>query len=432
MANIRDIADSFDKIIKDKGIEKYKYTLTESEKRELNVENGEFKLFRTVFSNSGSIKVFKDNKIGSASGNDLSEEALESFAADALAAAESSPEDPAHDIAPYVEPHIFKQGILEPDIDKFLERLKEFLATVAKEYPLVKIIQSTGSYDRWNWLSRNSNGTEFEGFGGQYGFSIEICASDGTNTTGFDYTGIGTNDLDKPFIELGTIRRHIVDIQNSLVTENVEGKFEGTVIFTPELTGEFIGGVLGNYCGEGVVIDGTSQWLDKVGEKVADEKLTVRFDPYDERINMGERATANGFLSEPYTVIEKGVLKTHQLSLYGANKTGRPLVKNTGWDIIIEPGDTSYDDMLASVKKGIILGRFSGGSPGANGEFSGVAKNSFLVEDGKVKCALSECMISGNLGEVVKNIRSISKELICDGGSVLPYMAVDGIVISGK
>ena len=108
------------------------------------------------------------------------------------------------------------------------------------------------------------------------------------------------------------------------VTENVEGKFEGTVIFTPELTGEFIGGVLGNYCGEGVVIDGTSQWLDKVGEKVADEKLTVRFDPYDERINMGERATANGFLSEPYTVIEKGVLKTHQLSLYGANKTGRP------------------------------------------------------------------------------------------------------------
>ena len=223
-----------------------------------------------------------------------------------------------------------------------------------------------------------------------------------------------------------------MDIQNSLVTENVEGKFEGTVIFTPELTGEFIGGVLGNYCGEGVVIDGTSQWLDKVGEKVADEKLTVRFDPYDERINMGERATANGFLSEPYTVIEKGVLKTHQLSLYGANKTGRPLVKNTGWDIIIEPGDTSYDDMLASVKKGIILGRFSGGSPGANGEFSGVAKNSFLVEDGKIKCALSECMISGNLGEVVKNIRSISKELICDGGSVLPYMAVDGIVISGK
>ena len=61
MSNIREIADSFDKIIKEKDIEKYKYTLTESEKRELNIENGDFKLFRTVFSNSGSIKVFKDN-----------------------------------------------------------------------------------------------------------------------------------------------------------------------------------------------------------------------------------------------------------------------------------------------------------------------------------------------------------------------------------
>ena len=432
MSNIREIADTFDNIIKEKGVVKYKYTLTESEKREINLENGDFKLFRTVFSNSGSIKVFKDDKTGSASGNDLSKEALEGFVTDALAAAESSPEDPAHDIGPKVEPHVFKQGILEPDVDKFLERIKEFLATVEKEYPLVKIIQATGSYDRWNWFSRNSNGTEFEGFGGQYGFSIEICASDGNNTTGFDYTGVGMINLDTPIIELGTMRRHIEDIQNSLTPETIEGKFEGTVILTPELSSEFIGMVLGNYCGEGVIIDGTSQWLDKVGEKVADEKLTVRFDPYDERIDMGERATANGFLSEAYTVIEKGVLKTHQLSLYGSKKTGRPLVKNTGWDIIIEPGDTPYEDMLKSVKKGIILGRFSGGQPGANGEFSGVAKNSFLVEDGKVKCAISEAMISGNLGEVVKNITSISKELVCDGGSVLPYMAVEGIVISGK
>ena len=204
------------------------------------------------------------------------------------------------------------------------------------------------------------------------------------------------------------------------------------MVLTSETAAEFIGMVIGNYCSDGRIIDGTSQWLDKVGEKVADEKLTVRFDPYDERIQMGERATTNGFLSEPFTIIDKGVLKTHWLSLYAANKTGRPVVKNTGYDMIIEPGDTSYSDMIASVKKGIILGRFSGGEPGTNGEFSGVAKNSFLIEDGKIKCALAESMISGNLGDIVKNIRSISKELICDGGSVIPYIAVDGVTISGK
>jgi len=432
MSQLRDRADAFDKIIKEKGIVKYKYTLTNSEKRELNLENGDFKLFRTVFSNSGSIKVFKDNRIGSASGNDISDEALMGYANDALTAAESSPEDPAHDIAPKVEPHVFKQGVLEPDIDKFLDRIKEFLKDVSDNHPLVKIIQATGSYDRWNWFSRNSNGTEFEGFGGQYGFSIEICASDGEHTTGFDFTGIGFNELDHPLMEIGSIKTHISDIEKSLMPEAIEGKFEGTVITTADTSQNFIWMLLGNYAGEGGVIEGTSQWLNKVGEQVTSDKLTIRLDPYDERINMGERATANGFLSEPVTIIDRGVLKTHLLSLYGANKTGRPVVKNTGGDLIVEGGAVSYEDMIKSVDKGIILGRFSGGEPGANGEFSGVAKNSFLIEKGKIKCALSEAMISGNLGDIFKNIRAISTELNCDGGSVVPFFAFDGVTVSGK
>jgi PmbA protein len=432
MSNLRETADLFDKIIKDTGITKYKYTVTNSEKRELNLEAGDFKLFRTVFSNSGSIKVFKDNKIGSASGNDISEEGLKGLASDALAAAESSPEDAAHDIGPKVEPHVFKQGVLEPDIDKFIERIKELLATIEKEYPLVKVFQAVGSYDRWNWFSRNSNGTEFEGYGGQYGVMIEVCASDGENTTGMDGAGVSMINLDTPIIELGDIRNHLADIEKSIKPDTVEGKFDGTVIITPACAADFISMVIGNYISDGVIIDGTSQWLDKVGEQVASDKLTVRLDPFDERINIGERATSNGFLSEAVTLIDKGVLKTHFLSLYAANKTGRPLVKNTGFDLIIEPGDKSYEEILAGVKKGLILGRFSGGSPGTNGEFSGVAKNSFLVEDGKIKNAVAECMISGNLGDVVKNISAISKEQICDGGTVVPYIAVEGIVISGK
>ncbi|MCR5728251.1 MAG: TldD/PmbA family protein [Lachnospiraceae bacterium] len=432
MSNLRETADLFDKIIKDTGITKYKYTVTNSEKRELNLEAGDFKLFRTVFSNSGSIKVFKDNKIGSASGNDISEEGLKGLASDALAAAESSPEDPAHDIGPKVEPHVFKQGVLEPDIDKFIERIKELLATIEKEYPLVKVFQAVGSYDRWNWFSRNSNGTEFEGYGGQYGVMIEVCASDGENTTGMDGAGVSMINLDTPIIELGDIRNHLADIEKSIKPDTVEGKFDGTVIITPACAADFISMVIGNYISDGVIIDGTSQWLDKVGEQVASDKLTVRLDPFDERINIGERATSNGFLSEAVTLIDKGVLKTHFLSLYAANKTGRPLVKNTGFDLIIEPGDKNYEEILAGVKKGLILGRFSGGSPGTNGEFSGVAKNSFLVEDGKIKNAVAECMISGNLGDVVKNISTISKEQICDGGTVVPYIAVEGIVISGK
>lgn len=98
----------------------------------------------------------------------------------------------------------------------------------------------------------------------------------------------------------------------------------------------------------------------------------------------------------------------------------------------MEGGDTPYADMIKNVKRGIIVGRFSGGQPGSNGEFSGVAKNSFLVEDGEIKGAVTETMINGNLADMLKNIISISKETVEDGTSVLPYIAVDGIVIAGK
>ena len=429
---IRDTADRMERILQKEQPGKYRYTISQSEKQELNLENGGFKLLRTVFSNSASLRVFQGAKMGAASGNDITETGLEKLAAAAKAAAESASEDPCHDIAPDQGKDVFLQGNTEPDMDRFIERIKEFLKTAAEEYPKVRIMSGIGSYDRWNWISRNSNGTEFEARAGQYHFSVEICASDGDKTTGLDYTGFSTKTLDVPFMEMGDLRRRLEDIQKSIEPERIQGKFEGPVIITPGCAEDFIFMTLSNYIGEGVIVNGTSQWLDKVGEQVADEKLTIALKPFDDRIVTGERATANGFRTEEVTLIDKGVLKTHWLSLYGSNKTGRPVVKNTGSDLVVEPGDKTLEELIASVDKGLILGGFSGGNPGTNGEFSGVAKNSFLIENGKVKCAVTETMVNGNLAEAFRHIRGISREVLCNGRSVVPYIAVDGIVISGK
>ncbi len=432
MNEIREVADLFDNILKDKKVEKYTYTLVASEKQELNVENGEFKLMRTVFDKYTFIKVFKDNKMGSASGNDFSKEALIKLAEAGEGAAESSPEDPCHDIAPDQGKEIFRQGNYEPDLDKFIERIQECLETIKKEYPKVLVMAAIGSYDKSNWISRNTNGTEFEDFSGIYNFSIEISASEDGINSGISGANICVDNLDKPFIEQGNLRKSLEDISNSIHTQSLDGKFEGTVILTPDTVQQFMSIIIGNYMSDGVVIDGTSQWLDKVGEQVASDKLTVSKKPFDKRIVRGERGTQDGFRAEDVTLIEKGVLKTHSLSLYAANKTGRNVVKHTGWDLIVEPGDKSLEEIIKSVDKGLIMGGFSGGQPGTNGEFSGVAKNSFFVENGEVKYAVSETMVNGNLGEIVKNIRAISKEQVCDGYAVVPYIAVDGVVISGK
>ncbi len=63
---------------------------------------------------------------------------------------------------------------------------------------------------------------------------------------------------------------------------------------------------------------------------------------------------------------------------------------------------------------------FGTGMPGANGELSGVAKNSFYVENGEVKGAVIETMISLNLFDLCNNITAISKERVCDGFMIMP------------
>ena len=65
-------------------------------------------------------------------------------------------------------------------------------------------------------------------------------------------------------------------------------------------------------------------------------------------------------------------------------------------------------------------------------DLSGVAKNSFLIENGKVTKALSEVMISGNLADMLRDVVAVSRERECSGYWLLPWVRVRGVTISGK
>jgi len=70
--------------------------------------------------------------------------------------------------------------------------------------------------------------------------------------------------------------------------------------------------------------------------------------------------------------------------------------------------------------------------PASNGDFSGVAKNSFYVENGEIKYAITETMITSNLKDMFNNIEEISIETLNTGESVTPWMKIRGVTISGN
>ena len=418
---------------KAKGADTAQVVVVKGEKKEFNIEGKEFTLMRTLFEEAVSLTVFCGGKQGAVNVNSFDEGAIDSLVNDAVAAAASAVPDDAWEIDSSGRTETFEDGPVECDTERLFERTKELLDTVYEEYPKLIVGNIISEHIASNRVYLNSYGTCYESKSGCYEFGIEYSAHEGENSSSFSGVGLRLYDLDTPFADCSMVRRDMHDTELQAVTTPLEGKFTGTVIFKPECLADVVfNTILGNFVSDVSIIDGTSTWKDKIGEKVADERISFSLCPHDETVVCGANYSGEGYLTEDFDVIKDGVLCSFVLSQYGANKTGRKRSGNTTGSMIIKPGDSSLDEMIAKTKRGIIVGRFSGGIPGASGEFSGIAKNSFLIEDGKITCALSETMISANLNEMLNSLLYVSAETSNDGYCSVPYMAFDGVTISGK
>ncbi len=431
---LRSVAAKCRKLLADANVTRYTCSVSRSTNNEFNVDSGKFSLFRTQFTDGMSLSVYIGDKKGSASlSSSLAEDAnIESAVRDAVASAHAAEDDPAWVVAPKEEDKIFLSGNLDFDRDAFFGRLAEFLDTVKTDYPLIMLEQVISNHSRGINLYFNSSGTEYISLSGAYCSEYFYSAHDGDNSSSFMVSGYMFKDLDKPFVKIGNLEKSLKDAQNQIYTKPFAGKKIGKLIATPSLVDELVSSALENFADDYCILNGTSIWIDKLGKKVADDRLTISFKTNGEDFVGGQAYSSEGYLTEDYNIIDKGVLTNFDISAYTANKTGYKRAPNGGSNMIIENGSKSIEDMIKETEFGIYVARFSGGAPSINGDFSGVAKNSFLIENGKLTSALSETMISGNLADLLNNIVDISKEQEADGANLIPYISFDGVTISGE
>ncbi len=432
MYDLNQIAASSLEALKNCGAEKAAVSARFTETHEFNVDGGEFSLFRTLFDNSLSMTAICEKKKGSVGINRFDGEAIEATAKNCVAIAASGAPDDAWDFADG-ETHAPIEGTaITVDTDRFFDRTKELMEDIKARHPKILMEQMIVTHKKVHAVYKNSKGVSFDTLSGYYSIDLMFSAHEGDKASSFFGSGVITDSLDTRFIELGSIEKDLADVEKQLDPVPLSGKFTGVALFPAGSLASILYSVMGNFASDSTILDGTSPWKDKLGEVVADPRLTVSLAPSDPRIVGGERYTGEGFVSEDYDLIKNGVLESFMLSLYVSNKTGFARAKNSSGALIVQPGDTPLADIIAGIERGIIVGRFSGGEPGTGGDFSGVAKNSFLIENGKITCALSETMISGNIGALLKDIRAISKETVADGSSVLPAIAFGGVTVSGQ
>lgn len=419
--------DIIDKL-KAKGADHVDVISSVSNHEELQFEFGEIDLLRSFQETNISIAVIKDKKHARETLNQLDQKAIDQAIDNVMINVENSQPDPAYAISPFQEPEKFEKGPSEPDRDRMYQLIDEFQSECKIKYPGLMLEGNISHYYR-HWFYQNSNGVDFQQNRGGYVYVVMFSAIADNKVSSINYTYGNYTDLKRKFWEVGELKTLIEQSVNSVHARPVPETFEGDVIMVPSITDEFFSYLADYHLTDRLLITGNSLFQNKIGEKLLSDKITVSSMPLNEELAGGYYVNGEGFKAENSVIFENGTLRNYLLSNYGARKSGLPMSKSGGC-FIMNAGSDELGDLIASIEKGILLVRFSGGYPSINGDFSGVAKNSFYIENGKISFPINETMISGNLIELFNNVKGISSKRLNNGNSIMPWLKCSGVTIS--
>jgi len=414
----------------DGGADAAQATAVDVDRFEIDFSERKVDLLRSTANETTTILVLRGGKRGSATLNGRNEEAVEAALHSALMAAEAGLADPANAVAdaPSLPPR--RHGAEAPDRDAMIATVLAYVGELNTRYPLIRTRNSTYTFFAKDTAFANSLGVQQQQRRAWYQFGAMFSAKDGARATSFNYSGAASYAPFERLLAVGTVARLIEETLRSFDARPVPEKFVGDVILTPDCVYHLMF-VLARALGGYELLAGTSPYRDKAGEPIASPLFSLLNRPLAADFPEGSDFDGFGIPTADIDIVKNGRLENFLVDFYIARKLGLPQTAGV-WNLFVPPGDRSLDDIVAGTERGIILSRFSGGNPNSNLEFSGVAKNSFYIEGGEIRHALSETMVTGNLQELLRNIRAVSREQVNFGDHAYPYLAASGVTISAK
>jgi len=202
---------------------------------------------------------------------------------------------------------------------------------------------------------------------------------------------------------------------------------------------------------------GRSQFVGKLGEKIANEKVTAIDDGTIPNawgsINIDDEGTP----ARKNVLIEKGVLKSYMVDKFNGRRMGMPSTGNARREsyaytptsrmtnTYIAPGEDKNEDIIASIEYGLYAKEMGGGSVNpVTGEFNFSVSEGYMVRDGKICEPVRGASLVGKGSEIIQNIDMVGTDLdmgqgMCgsSSGSVptnvgQPMIRVSSITVGGR
>jgi PmbA protein len=412
-------------LAKQKGVEAEAYYLS-SQDTPIEFANNRLKSLQTKAVEGIALRVIKDGRLGFASASDLSR--LDELVDAAIATSEIG--DPVEfEFAQNVQLQEPDSNYQLPNTDKLVEIGKKAIA---------EIHQYNGDILVDVGFDMGSSQVELATTGGTFARQSDKTMSasvSGNLVRGEDflqaYAYQVTRDEEPDYKQIiqDLIDKYQKAEQNATISS---GNYP--VLFTPFAAAFTLGGLFKTILSGQTVVQKSSPLVDKVGEKVFDERLTLTEDPtlgvsacsFDDegtptsKKNLIENGVVKQFYWDRLWAARGGTTSTGNGFRGGLSRPGTSLV-----NLCMSPGKTSLEDLIAGIEEGIIVDQVlgAGQSNQLAGEFSVNLDLGYKVEKGKIVGRLKNTMVAGNIFEAFNNLVDFSDRASWVGSSShLPYI----------
>ncbi len=255
-------------------------------------------------------------------------------------------------------------------------------------------------------------------------YTLTARTADGT---GSGWAGAQENDWSKLDFE-GVAKRAIDKARASRNPVAIEpGRY--TVILEPDATSDLIP-LMANALNARSAEEGRSAFAKgggatKVGEKIMDERVTIRSNPADPLL-LGNPFDQEGMPLGPQTWIENGVLKQLAYTRFWAQKQGKQPTGGAN-SLRMEGGDQSLEQLIAGTPRGVLVTHCWYIRPVDQRTlvFTGLTRDgTFLIENGKIARPIKNFRFNESPLFMLNNLEALGRTVRTSGGDAMPAIRV--------
>ncbi len=208
---------------------------------------------------------------------------------------------------------------------------------------------------------------------------------------------------------------------------------EVPVIFEAPLAVALIGNFVQAVSG-GSLYRKSSFLLDSLGQPVFSPVVSISERPHLKKAFGSSPFDNEGVATHDREVVTDGVLQGYFLSAYSARKLGMQTTGNAGGshNLRVKSGDDDLPALMRRMDRGLLVTELLGhGVNYVTGDYSRGAAG-FWVEKGRIKHAVEEVTIAGNLRDMFRSIVAIGNDALPRGAKHCGSLLIERMKVAGR